>query len=144
MRHPSLAAAIVISLGVECSLEAAAQTRAEAPEQPAQRPLLVGQVSSLAPDLLYKGWRARLLLNQDVHAKQDARKVGTVRDLIIDVDGRAAALIVEGGGAAKMPEFVQPCTKNSPRKSKFSYCAADRSQAGKPSLGCTTIAPWST
>jgi sporulation protein YlmC with PRC-barrel domain len=63
-------------------------------------------VSSLAPDLLYKGWRARLLLNQDVYAKQDARIVGTVRDLIIDVDGRAAALIVEGGGAAKMPEFV--------------------------------------
>src|ERR1017187_4188231 len=43
-----------------------------------------------------------------------------------------------------MPESVHPLTKNSPRKSKFSYCAPERSHAWYPALSCTTMAPPST
>jgi sporulation protein YlmC with PRC-barrel domain len=59
--------------------------------------------STFDPELLYQGWRARLLLGQPVAAKSDGRGLGTVRDIIVDKDGRAAALVVEGGGPADLP-----------------------------------------
>jgi sporulation protein YlmC with PRC-barrel domain len=75
-------------------------------EMPATRPDLTGQVSSLNADLLYRGWRARSLFGQAVSAKSDGREVGWVRDVIVDRDGRAAALVVEGGGTLGLPEAV--------------------------------------
>lgn len=73
---------------------------------PATGPNLTGQVSSLDPDLLYQGWRARPLLEQTARAKNDGRTIGTVRDLVIDGDGRATALVIEGGGPADLPEAL--------------------------------------
>lgn len=72
---------------------------------PAVQPRLEGEISQLSPDLLYKGWRAQQLLGQAVMRKGGDR-VGTVRDLIIDADGRLAAVVMEGGGALGIPEAV--------------------------------------
>lgn len=74
-------------------------------QNPAVRPQLEGQVSQLSPDALYKGWRAQQLLGQAVMRKSgDA--VGAVRDLIVDADGRIAAIVMEGGGALGIPDAV--------------------------------------
>lgn len=72
---------------------------------PAVRPDLTGQVSSLAPEALYHGWRSRRIIGQKVMRK-DGNDVGTARDLIIDADGRIAALIVEGGGVLDIPDAL--------------------------------------
>jgi hypothetical protein len=72
---------------------------------PAVRPDLTGQVSSLAPDALYSGWRSRQIIGQGVAGK-DGHQIGTARDLIVDADGRLAALIVEGGGVLGVPEAL--------------------------------------
>jgi hypothetical protein len=73
---------------------------------PATGPNLTGHVSALDPNLLYQGWRARPLLGQMARAKGDGRTIGTVRDLVVDKDGRAAALVIEGGGPADMPDAL--------------------------------------
>jgi sporulation protein YlmC with PRC-barrel domain len=70
-----------------------------------RQPDLTGQVSALSSDALYQGWRARQLIGQSVKAK-DGRTVGSVSDIIVDADGRAAALVIEGGGAAQVPDAL--------------------------------------
>jgi sporulation protein YlmC with PRC-barrel domain len=70
-----------------------------------KRPDLTGEVSALSPEAVYKGWRSRQLLGQPAAAKDD-RTIGTVRDIIVDKDGRAAALIIEGGGTIGLPDAV--------------------------------------
>ena len=72
---------------------------------PAVRPDLVGQISSLAPDAVYRSWRSRQLIGQKVAAKNGSQ-IGSVRDLIVDADGRLAAVVVEGGGAVGIPDAV--------------------------------------
>jgi sporulation protein YlmC with PRC-barrel domain len=72
---------------------------------PAVQPSLVGQVSQLAPDALYQGWRSRQLIGQAVN-RTSGDRIGTVRDLIIDADGRLAAMVVEGGGTLGIPDAV--------------------------------------
>ncbi|WP_201863867.1 PRC-barrel domain-containing protein [Microvirga soli] len=74
-------------------------------QNPAVQPRLEGQVSQLSPDLLYRGWRAQQLLGQSVMRKGGDR-VGTVRDLIIDAEGRLAAMVMEGGGSLGIPDAV--------------------------------------
>ncbi|MBM1170015.1 PRC-barrel domain-containing protein [Microvirga arabica] len=74
-------------------------------QNPAVQPRLEGQVSQLSPDLLYTGWRAQQLLGQPVMRK-GGNRIGTVRDLIIDADGRLAAMVMEGGGALGIPDAV--------------------------------------
>src|SRR5688500_20171640 len=74
-------------------------------QNPAVQPRLEGQVSQLSPDLLYTGWRAQQLLGQPVMRK-GGNRVGTVRDLIIDADGRLAAIVMEGCGALGIPDAV--------------------------------------
>jgi sporulation protein YlmC with PRC-barrel domain len=75
------------------------------PQNPAVQPTLEGQVSQLSPDALYKGWRSRQLIGQSVMRRSGA-SIGIARDLIIDADGRLAALVVEGGGALGVPDAV--------------------------------------
>ena len=65
---------------------------------PAVRPDLTGELSSLAPEALYQGWRSRQLMGQTVSGL-GAKRFGSVRDIIDDVDGRIAGLILEGGGS---------------------------------------------
>jgi len=72
---------------------------------PGVRPDLTGQVSSLAPDAVYNGWRSRQLVGQQVAGK-NGNEAGIVRDLIIDADARLAALVIEGGGVLGIPEAV--------------------------------------
>ena len=54
----------------------------------------------------YDGWRARQLLGTSVLASGDGRAIGQVGDIIVDGDGRIAALIVQGGGPLQLPDFV--------------------------------------
>lgn len=55
--------------------------------------------TAASTELMYQGWRGTQLVGQTVRAKADGRVVGRVRDLILDADGRAAALVVAGRGA---------------------------------------------
>jgi sporulation protein YlmC with PRC-barrel domain len=71
----------------------------------ARKPDLIGPVSALSPDALYQGWRARQLLGDRVTTK-DGREIGAVSDIVVDADGRAAALVVEGGGTVQVPDAV--------------------------------------
>lgn len=63
------------------------------------------QVVPLTAKSLYQGWRASRLLGRDA-VSQSGEKVGTVRNIVIGLDGRIAALIVEGTGSNGHPEFV--------------------------------------
>ena len=95
-----------ISVGAASALMALVASSAVAQQgNPAVRPDLTGQLSSLAPDALYSGWRSRQVVGQKVVGK-DGNEIGTARDLIIDADGRLAALIVEGGGVLGTPDAV--------------------------------------
>jgi sporulation protein YlmC with PRC-barrel domain len=73
-----------------------------APANPAVGPNLAGQISSLNPNLFYRGWRSRQLLGQPVYA-EDGRSAGAVRDLIVDAGGQVVALIVESGDTVASP-----------------------------------------
>ena len=64
-----------------------------------------GAASALTLEAVYKGWRSRELIGQKVFGK-DRREIGVVRDLIMDADGRLAALVIEGGGVVGLPEAV--------------------------------------
>lgn len=55
---------------------------------------------------IYDGWRARQLMGSSALAKADGRAIGQVGDIIVDADGRIAALIVQGGGPLQLPDFV--------------------------------------
>jgi sporulation protein YlmC with PRC-barrel domain len=70
---------------------------------PAVRPALEGQLSHLAPDALYQGWRSQQLVNQQV-LRRTGEAIGTIRDLIVDANGRLAAVLVAGGGALNIPD----------------------------------------
>ncbi|MBJ6126995.1 PRC-barrel domain-containing protein [Microvirga splendida] len=72
---------------------------------PAVRPALEGRMSHLAPDALYEGWRSQQLIGQKA-LRRNGEEVGTIRDLIIDADGRLAAVLVTGGGASNVPDFL--------------------------------------
>lgn len=105
-RWPSVL--VVVLSGLALTAPAVAQQATGTtgqPGNPAAGPNLTGQVSTLDPDLFYEGWRSRQLLGQPVAAR-DGREVGFVRDLVIDADGRIAALILEGSGTAQIPEAV--------------------------------------
>lgn len=72
---------------------------------PAVQPALDGQVSQLAPDALYEGWRAQQLIGQRA-LRRSGDGIGVVRDLIIDADGRLAAALIAGGGALSTPDAL--------------------------------------
>ena len=84
---------------------AAAAPASSQPSNTAPSPGSTGQVGSLMPEALYQGWRSRQLIGEKVTGK-DGNEIGAVRDLVIDADGRLAALIVEGGGVLGIPEAV--------------------------------------
>lgn len=63
------------------------------------------QASNLSPDALYAGWRARQLIGQDV-SWGDKRQLGKVRDVIVDRNGQAAAIMVETGDVSGIPDTV--------------------------------------
>jgi uncharacterized protein YrrD len=72
---------------------------------PAVQPALEGQVSQLAPEALYEGWRSQQLIGQQaLHRNGD--ELGIVRDLIIDADGRLAAVLIVGGGTVSTPDAL--------------------------------------
>lgn len=89
------------------TLAAAASTSAALAQSsnPAVQPTLEGQVAQLAPDALYGGWRAQQLLGQQAFRK-GGDEVGIIRDLIIDADGRLAAVLIAGGGALNIPDAL--------------------------------------
>jgi hypothetical protein len=72
---------------------------------PAVQPALEGQVSQLAPDSLYDGWRSQQLIGQQAQ-RRSGDGVGIVRDLIIDADGRLAAVLIAGGGKLSIPDAL--------------------------------------
>jgi PRC-barrel domain len=102
---------------------------------PAVRPDLTGQVSSLAPEALYAGWRSRQLIGQKVVGK-DGNEIGTARDLIIDADGRLAALIVEGGGVLGIPDALYriPWSNVAPTPGRAGV-TVDLSNGSRPQYG---------
>ncbi|MCB5177457.1 MULTISPECIES: PRC-barrel domain-containing protein [Microvirga] len=105
-------------------------------QNPAVAPALPGQVSQLAPDALYQGWRSRQLIGQGV-TRKGGEQIGTVRDLIIDADGRLAALVIEGGGALGIPDAVYRIPWNevnlTPGQNGVTVSLADNSE--KPQYG---------
>ncbi len=72
---------------------------------PAVHPALEGQVSQLAPDALYEGWRSQQLIGQQA-LRRSGDQVGIVRDLIIDADGRLAAVLIAGEGTVSTPDAL--------------------------------------
>jgi PRC-barrel domain len=72
---------------------------------PAVRPALEGQVSQIAPDALYEGWRSQQLISQQARRK-NGDEIGIIRDLIIDADGRLAAVLIAGGGTLNVPDTL--------------------------------------
>ena len=72
---------------------------------PAVQPALEGQVSQLAPDALYEGWRSQQLIGQQA-LRRSGDGIGIVRDLIIDADGRLAAALIAGGGMLSPPDAL--------------------------------------
>lgn len=79
-------------------------------------PKLVAQASAVPPALLYRGWRARERLGQPVFSK--GRKIGALRNLILDKNGALTAAIIEGGGVAGVPDalFRIPWNRLTPRR----------------------------
>ena len=96
----------VLGLCVSGPGAALAQSQIGVTSSPAARQGQDSKVQHLGPELLYRGWRARLLIGQQVTAREGDQQIGTVRDLIVDADGRAEALIVETSGTAYMPQAV--------------------------------------
>lgn len=92
--------AIVTAAAGVCAAPALSQSA-----NPAVQPTMEGQVSQLAPNAFYAGWRAEQLLGQQVFRK-NGNEIGTVRDLIVDSDGRLAALLLAGGGALNIPSAL--------------------------------------
>lgn len=72
---------------------------------PAVHPSLEGQMSQLAPEALYQGWRSQQLIGQQA-LRKNGEEVGRLRDLIIDADGRLAAVLIAGGGALNIPDSL--------------------------------------
>jgi sporulation protein YlmC with PRC-barrel domain len=98
-------ACCLVLAGLSCSAVAKEGPAVTAQGGAAAPPTLVGQLSSLNADALYKGWRARQLVGNAVKAK-DGREVGAVRDIIIDADGRVTAVVVEAHGPARLSEAL--------------------------------------
>jgi hypothetical protein len=88
-------------------LAAAAFTTPVFPQaaNPAVHPSLEGQVSQLAPDALYEGWRSQQLIGQHAH-RRSGEEIGVIRDLIIDAGGRLAAVLIAGGGTLNIPDAL--------------------------------------
>lgn len=59
-----------------------------------------------ATKAVYDGWRASQLLASSIVSKDDGRPLGQVRNILIDADGRIAAVIMEGGGSLQLPQAV--------------------------------------
>lgn len=57
----------------------------------------VKPVVPLAADALYAGWRASRIVSRDVRSK-DGRKLGTLRNILMDPTGKITALVVETAG----------------------------------------------
>lgn len=96
---PALAAMLLAAPALSQTQNPQSQTA------PAVRTTMPGQMARLAPDELYQGWRARQLIGQQV-SRKGGETIGIVRDLIIDGDGRLAALMMEGGGTLGIPDAV--------------------------------------
>lgn len=79
--------------------------QAPSADQQANRQASGQQTSRLNPDALYSGWRVRALAGQQVSG-QNGRSMGSLHDVIVDTSGRAAAIVVEGGGVAGVPDTV--------------------------------------
>lgn len=72
---------------------------------PAVYPSLEGQVSQLAPDPLYEGWRSQQVIGQQA-LRRNGEEAGIIRDLIIDENGRLAAIVIAGEGALNVPNAL--------------------------------------
>jgi hypothetical protein len=103
--HLAAAACAAFLVTSSASLAQQAATSTSSPTTDPRRPDLTGDVSALSPEAVYTGWRSRQLLGQPASAK-DGRRIGAVTDIIVDKDGRIAALLIEGGGTLGIPEAV--------------------------------------
>lgn len=65
-----------------------------------------GTVPRVSPDVLYQGWRARQLLGKKAAAAEDQRTLGSVRELVINLEGKLKAVIIESGNHPGSPEAV--------------------------------------
>jgi hypothetical protein len=75
-------------------------------QQPATTPSPnTGQTNPLTADDLYRGWRASGLIGQPVLSKSQ-QNLGLVRNLVLADSGQVESLLIEGKGAAGLPEFV--------------------------------------
>ncbi|MBM1172802.1 PRC-barrel domain-containing protein [Microvirga arabica] len=85
---------------------------------------------------VYDGWRARQLLASSVLTKQDRRSIGSVRDLIVDRDGRMVAIVIEGGGPVQIPDTVYrvPWMEVDPTPGEAGV-TVDLSDADRPHYG---------
>ena len=93
---------ITVAVLVTTALTTAALSQAA---NPAVQPALEGQVSQLAPDRFYEGWCSQQLIGQQA-LRGGGDAVGIIRDLIVDADGRLAAVLVAGGGALDIPDAL--------------------------------------
>jgi sporulation protein YlmC with PRC-barrel domain len=87
------------------ALLTAGPAAAQTPAPPAKTDGAPGLVDPFSHDMLYRGWRSRQIAGQRVTGR-DGADLGTVRDLVVDADGRLAALVVEGGGIPGVPDAV--------------------------------------
>lgn len=55
------------------------------------------KVNPIGPDVLYKGWRARAVIGEDVYGPK-GEELGEIINILVGPDGRASAIVVEGGG----------------------------------------------
>jgi sporulation protein YlmC with PRC-barrel domain len=63
------------------------------------------QATPLAADALYRGWRVSRILGKPVTSRS-GQELGMVRNLVLADDGSVEALVVEGIGTTRLPEFV--------------------------------------
>jgi sporulation protein YlmC with PRC-barrel domain len=95
--------ATVTAVAAACLLALPAAS-AQQPATPSQT-LNRGQTNPLSADELYRGWRASGIIGQPVISKAQ-QKLGLVRNLVLADNGQVESLLVEGKGAAGLPEFV--------------------------------------
>lgn len=108
MRYKELAKVATCALGLYGFAvgDGLAQNQARVAAPPVTRQRADTQTNPLDPGLIYKGWRARLLFGQPVMDRHADQQIGTVRDILVDANGQAAALVIENSGTEYVPQAI--------------------------------------
>lgn len=92
-------------------------------------------VVPLKPEALYQGWRSAKLIGQDVFSK-DGNTLGSVRNIIIDDNGRIQAVIVHATNEETRQDFAYRIPWHSIERRKIpARVVADVSDPRQPAHG---------